>query len=200
MNTGLYLDANATEPLRPAARAAALAAMEVGGNPSSVHAAGRAARRILEDAREVVAARFGAQPQQVVMAKGTWVGTPSPSPSWAGSDGGPESGGSGKIRVDANASVTGFYSPSAVPAPQTDSAPSAEAAVGAGANAAVATAPAAPPVPAPPSRSSLTVSSTSGVVTLALQEAVDRWGAAAEAQPAVAAPAAVAPPSLPSPA
>ncbi len=70
MNTGLYLDANATEPLRPAARAAALAAMEVGGNPSSVHAAGRAARRILEDAREVVAARFGAQPQQVVFTGG----------------------------------------------------------------------------------------------------------------------------------
>ena len=46
-----YFDANATEPLRPAARAAVLAAMEAAGNPSSVHAAGRAARRVLEEAR-----------------------------------------------------------------------------------------------------------------------------------------------------
>ncbi|HYZ32158.1 MAG TPA: cysteine desulfurase, partial [Crenalkalicoccus sp.] len=44
MSATLYLDANATEPLRPAARAAVLAALEAGGNPSSVHAAGRAAR------------------------------------------------------------------------------------------------------------------------------------------------------------
>jgi cysteine desulfurase len=56
----LYLDANATEPLRQAAREAALAAMELVGNPSSVHGAGRAARRILESARERLIARFGA--------------------------------------------------------------------------------------------------------------------------------------------
>ncbi len=56
----IYLDANATEPLRPEARAAMLAALDVTGNPSSVHAAGRAARRILEDAREALAGRFGA--------------------------------------------------------------------------------------------------------------------------------------------
>jgi cysteine desulfurase len=55
---GAYLDANATEPLRPKARAAMFSAFEVVGNPASVHAAGRAARRILEDAREAVAARF----------------------------------------------------------------------------------------------------------------------------------------------
>ncbi len=58
--TVLYLDANATEPLRPEARAAVLAALDAGGNPSSVHGSGRAARRRLEDAREVVATRFGA--------------------------------------------------------------------------------------------------------------------------------------------
>ena len=57
-----YLDANATEPLRPAARAAMVAALETTGNPSSVHAAGRAARRIMEDAREALAARFGGEP------------------------------------------------------------------------------------------------------------------------------------------
>jgi cysteine desulfurase len=66
----VYLDANATEPLRPEARAATLAALEVTGNPSSVHAAGRTARRILEDAREALAARFGAQPNGVVLTSG----------------------------------------------------------------------------------------------------------------------------------
>jgi len=66
----VYLDANATEPLRPAARAAMLAALEVTGNPSSVHAAGRAARRVLEDAREALAARFGARAQDLVFTSG----------------------------------------------------------------------------------------------------------------------------------
>src|SRR6202451_2082909 len=50
-----YLDYNATAPLRPEAREAALAAMETTGNPSSVHAEGRAARHIVEDARSEVA-------------------------------------------------------------------------------------------------------------------------------------------------
>ncbi len=70
MSGALYLDANATEPLRPVARAAALAAMELGGNPSSVHAAGRAARRVLEEAREALAARFGGRAQDVVFTSG----------------------------------------------------------------------------------------------------------------------------------
>lgn len=65
-----YLDANASEPLRPEARAAMLAAMEVTGNPSSVHTAGRAARRILEDAREAIAARFGGRPADLVFTSG----------------------------------------------------------------------------------------------------------------------------------
>ncbi|MBW8268679.1 cysteine desulfurase family protein [Caldovatus aquaticus] len=65
-----YLDANATEPLRPAAREAAIAAFDLPGNPSSVHAAGRAARRLLETAREQVAARFGARPAGVVFTAG----------------------------------------------------------------------------------------------------------------------------------
>ena len=56
-----YLDANATEPLRPVARTAMLAALDVCGNPSSVHAAGRVARRVLEDAREAIARRFGGE-------------------------------------------------------------------------------------------------------------------------------------------
>ncbi|WP_338662291.1 aminotransferase class V-fold PLP-dependent enzyme [Pararoseomonas sp. SCSIO 73927] len=66
----LYLDANATEPLRPEAREAAIAAMELPGNPSSVHADGRAARRVLEAARARVAARFGASPRDVVFTSG----------------------------------------------------------------------------------------------------------------------------------
>ena len=65
-----YLDANATEPLRPEARAAALAAMDLVGNPSSVHAAGRAARRVLEDARADIAGQFGAVPETVVFTSG----------------------------------------------------------------------------------------------------------------------------------
>ena len=65
-----YLDANASEPLRPEAREAMAAAWEVVGNPSSVHAAGRAARKILEDARETIAVRFGARGQDVVFTAG----------------------------------------------------------------------------------------------------------------------------------
>ena len=70
MSAPLNLDANATEPLRPEAREAVLAALDLPGNPSSVHAGGRAARRVLEDARARVAARFGARPQDVVFTSG----------------------------------------------------------------------------------------------------------------------------------
>ena len=66
----VYLDANASEPLRPEAKAAMAAAFEVTGNPSSVHAAGRAARRLLEDARERIATRFGVRDQDVVFTSG----------------------------------------------------------------------------------------------------------------------------------
>jgi cysteine desulfurase len=65
-----YLDANASEPLRPSAWAAMVAACEETGNPASVHGEGRAARRILEDAREAIARRFGARPENVVFTSG----------------------------------------------------------------------------------------------------------------------------------
>ncbi len=65
-----YLDANATEPLRPQARAAMLAALDLTGNPASVHSAGRAARRVLENARTAIAARFGAAAAGVVFTSG----------------------------------------------------------------------------------------------------------------------------------
>jgi len=62
----IYLDWNATTPLRPAARAAMLAAMDTIGNPSSVHADGRQARAVIERAREEVAALVGARPRNVI--------------------------------------------------------------------------------------------------------------------------------------
>ena len=65
-----YLDANATQPLRPEAMAAMQAAWALTANPSSVHRDGRAARRTLEDAREAVAARFGGQPNGLVFTAG----------------------------------------------------------------------------------------------------------------------------------
>jgi len=51
----VYLDHNATAPLRPEARAAMIAAMDLVGNPSSVHAEGRAAKALVERARAQVA-------------------------------------------------------------------------------------------------------------------------------------------------
>lgn len=61
MTPPLDCDANATEPLRPEARAALLAALDAGGNPSAVHAGGRAARAAVEGARRVLQARFGGE-------------------------------------------------------------------------------------------------------------------------------------------
>lgn len=66
----IYLDANATEPLRPEARDAALTAMEAVGNPSSVHQAGRGARKILESAREQLAAFTNSRPADVIFCAG----------------------------------------------------------------------------------------------------------------------------------
>jgi len=67
-----YLDYNATAPLRPEARSAMLAALDLCGNPSSIHAEGRAARASVEDARRQVAALAGAAARDVVFcASGT---------------------------------------------------------------------------------------------------------------------------------
>src|SRR5215471_17984815 len=62
--------AGSSAPLRQEARAAALAALETTGNPSSVHLEGRAARRLIEQAREKVAALVGAEPRGVVFTSG----------------------------------------------------------------------------------------------------------------------------------
>ena len=72
MSARSYLDWNATAPMREEAKAAYTAAVSRVGNPSSVHAEGRAARALLETAREQVAALVGAQPGNVVFtASGT---------------------------------------------------------------------------------------------------------------------------------
>src|SRR3954471_8784570 len=70
MATRVYLDWNATTPLRPEAKAARAHAWEMSGNPSSVHAEGREARRLVEDARAVVAAAVGAAAQNVTFTSG----------------------------------------------------------------------------------------------------------------------------------
>ncbi|MGI9408253.1 MAG: cysteine desulfurase family protein, partial [Hyphomicrobiaceae bacterium] len=66
----IYLDHNATSPLRPEAHDAMLEAMALDGNPSSVHAEGRAAKAVLERARKQVASLVGAEPEQVVFTSG----------------------------------------------------------------------------------------------------------------------------------
>lgn len=66
----IYLDHNATSPLRPEAREAALAAMETLGNPSSVHAEGRAAKALLESARSRIAQGIGTAPRNVTFTSG----------------------------------------------------------------------------------------------------------------------------------
>ncbi len=66
----LYLDWNATAPLRPEAKAAMVAAMDVVGNPSSVHAEGRAAKALMEKARAQIAAALGAEGADIVFTSG----------------------------------------------------------------------------------------------------------------------------------
>lgn len=70
MSARVYLDWNATAPLRAEARAAMLAAMDVLGNPSSVHAEGRMARAIVERARGEIAEAFGATSADIIFTSG----------------------------------------------------------------------------------------------------------------------------------
>lgn len=66
----LYLDWNASAPLRIEARTAMLAAMDLAGNPSSVHAEGRAAKALIERARAQVAAALGAEGADIIFTSG----------------------------------------------------------------------------------------------------------------------------------
>ncbi len=68
--TSVYLDYNATAPLRPEARDALLRALESPANPSSVHAAGRAARDVVERARAEVGALVGVPAGSVTFVSG----------------------------------------------------------------------------------------------------------------------------------
>jgi cysteine desulfurase len=70
MNDRVYFDWNATAPLRPEARAAMVAALDLVGNPSSIHGEGQAARRVVEQAREQVAALVGTDPKLVTFTSG----------------------------------------------------------------------------------------------------------------------------------
>jgi cysteine desulfurase len=84
MTERVYLDWNASAPLRPEARAAMARALDLVGNPSSVHAEGRRARALLDEAREQVARLAGTPARTVtftsggteanVLALGPWVG------------------------------------------------------------------------------------------------------------------------------
>jgi len=70
MSDRVYFDWNATTPLRPEAKAAMAAAWDLSGNPSSVHAEGRHARRLVEQARVAIAAAVGGLARNVVFTSG----------------------------------------------------------------------------------------------------------------------------------
>jgi len=90
MRNRVYLDWNATTPLRAEARAAMLAAWDQVGNPSSVHAEGRDARQLVEEARATLAAAVGALPRNVVFTSaGTEANAMALSPGVRRSSGGP---------------------------------------------------------------------------------------------------------------
>lgn len=90
MPSRAYLDWNATTPLRAEARSAMMAALDLAGNPSSVHAEGREARRLVEEARAALGAAVGAQPRNVVFTSaGTEANALALSPGLRGPSGGP---------------------------------------------------------------------------------------------------------------
>lgn len=70
MSGRIYLDWNATAPLHAEAKSAMLGAMELVGNPSSVHAEGRAAKAVVETARSRIAHGFGASDADIVFTSG----------------------------------------------------------------------------------------------------------------------------------
>jgi cysteine desulfurase len=70
MTERVYLDYNATAPLRPEVRDAMVAALSIYGNPSSVHAEGRQARAAIESAREKVARLLRARPENIIFTSG----------------------------------------------------------------------------------------------------------------------------------
>ncbi|HEX5947134.1 MAG TPA: aminotransferase class V-fold PLP-dependent enzyme, partial [Acidimicrobiales bacterium] len=105
MTTRSYLDHASTSPLRPEARDALLAALDVAGDPGRIHAEGLTAREAVEQARRQVADLLGARPREVVFTGGAteaiaaacwgasarWAdrrGAPTPEPRRSGGPGG----------------------------------------------------------------------------------------------------------------
>jgi cysteine desulfurase len=83
MFSRVYLDWNATAPLRAEARAAISSALDTVGNPSSVHTEGRAARKLIEDARAQLAHAVGAKPDGVIFTSGgTEANAQALTPGW----------------------------------------------------------------------------------------------------------------------
>ncbi|HLU41938.1 MAG TPA: aminotransferase class V-fold PLP-dependent enzyme, partial [Microthrixaceae bacterium] len=70
MTSRAYLDHASTSPLRPEARTALLAALDLIGDPGRIHAEGLTARAALEEARSRVAELLGARPREVVLTSG----------------------------------------------------------------------------------------------------------------------------------
>ena len=69
-STPIYLDYNATAPIKEGVARAMIAALEIGGNPSSVHRQGRDARRVVEQARTLLSKHTGARPQDIIFTSG----------------------------------------------------------------------------------------------------------------------------------
>src|SRR5690349_16922013 len=89
MSARAYLDWNATAPLRPQARAVLIEALDLIGNPSSVHAEGRKARTLVERARAQVATLVGADAARVIFTSGgTEANMMALSPAWSAGKGG----------------------------------------------------------------------------------------------------------------
>lgn len=85
MSARIYLDYNATAPLRPEAREAMIAAMDVVGNPSSVHAEGREAKGLVERARGQVAELMGCDRNDLVFTSGATEAAAMAFPEMSGS-------------------------------------------------------------------------------------------------------------------
>src|ERR1700693_479739 len=66
----IYLDHAASTPLLPEALDAMVAELAHTGNPSSLHTAGRRARRVIEESREQIAQTYGARPSEVIFTSG----------------------------------------------------------------------------------------------------------------------------------
>lgn len=70
MKQPVYLDANASEPVRDSVLSEMVKALQITGNPSSVHAMGRRCYHMIEDAREIIADHFGGDVQNCIFTSG----------------------------------------------------------------------------------------------------------------------------------